>query len=249
MQELFRKILWFDKRLKFDIDFFECLQPQRIVSRHHRYKSGVFYSEKCKRDIQYESGIELNFIKKLEKAKEVIFYFEQPIKIRYKRGRKNETYTPDFGVYLKSKEFVLVEVKDLPGMLENRVQMKTEGLLEYCSRKGFGLLLTDGKHTFDKLLKTKINRKLEKELSAAVEHSVLRKDACTEIIKCCNASQWELYKSIIRLNLRFRTYPMKVQKENKNDIFREIFIYKKRYNDLRLERATVLFKKDRPEKF
>lgn len=70
-QKLYRKILWFDKRLQYEIDFFDLLQPQRQVSEHHRYKSGVFYSEKCKREIQYESGLELNFIQQLEKLSRV----------------------------------------------------------------------------------------------------------------------------------------------------------------------------------
>lgn len=59
---LFSKVLWFKNR------------------------SGVFHSEKCGREIQYESGLELDFIKYLEGSKEVLFYWEQPIVISYWRA-------------------------------------------------------------------------------------------------------------------------------------------------------------------
>lgn len=241
-QQLFRKIIWFDNRTKYDIDFFEFLQPQRTVSSHPRYKSGVFYSEKCKREIQYESGIELDFIKQLEGMKNVKFYYEQPVQIQYRRGRRKQTYTPDFGIYLQSKEFVLVEIKDLSGMLDNRVQMKTEALLDFCSKRGFGLLLTDGRNTVDKLMKVKNNRKLEKEILTALHNNVLRKRHYEEIAKKCHSTQNELLKVIIKHNLEYKPYPFKLQPGNENRIFRQVFIEKKRYDDLVVERFSTLFK-------
>lgn len=242
LQQLFKKILWFDKRSKFDIDFFEFLQPQRVISDNQRYKNGVFYSEKCQREIQYESGMELDFIKQLEDSEKVVFYWEQPVQIPYRRGRRNATYTPDFGVYLKSKEFVLVEIKDLPSMCQHRVQMRMEALLQFCSNKGFGLLLTDGKYTFEKLLKLKSNRKLEKEILIAVDNNILRKKQCNEIMKRCNATQNELLKVILKHNLKYKAFPFKLQQGNRNEIFRQVFIEKKQYDDLITEKHSMLFK-------
>lgn len=236
-QKLYRKILWFDKRLQYEIDFFDLLQPQRQVSEHHRYKSGIFYSEKCKREIQYESGLELNFIQQLEKLNNVLFYYEQPVQITYWRGRKKQIYTPDFGLYLDTKEFVLVEIKDLPSMLEDRVQMKAEALLAFCAKKGFGLLFYDGKYTFDKLLKSKSNRKLEKEILCALNDSVLRGKQYKEIMKKCNSTQSELLRVIIKHNLKFKHFPFKLQHGNKNRIFRQVFIEKRKYDDLVKEKC------------
>ena len=59
---LFRKVLWFENRGRFDIDYFEMLQPRREVMPHRKYRSGLYHSEKCGRDIQYESALELAFI-------------------------------------------------------------------------------------------------------------------------------------------------------------------------------------------
>lgn len=241
-QKLYRQIIWFNNRVKYEIDFFDLLQPQRKVSEHSRYKSGVFYSEKCKRWIQYESGLELSFMIQLESLKNVLFYYEQPVQIPYWRGRKKQTYTPDFGLYLTTKEFVLVEIKDLPSMLEDRVQRKTEALLDFCSKKGFGLLFFDGKHTFDKLLTLKNNRKLEKEILQAIAENPLRKKQYDEITKKCNSTQHELWKVIIKHNLKFRSFPFKLQHGNCNNMFRQVFIEKKRYDELVEEKYSTLFR-------
>lgn len=241
-QKLYRKILWFNNRTHYEIDFFDLLQPQRIVSEHHRYKSGVFYSEKSKRWIQYESGLELSFITQLEQMENVLFYYEQPVKIPYWRGKRKQTYTPDFGIYLDTKEFVLVEIKNLSNMLEDKVQMKVEALLDFCSKKGFGLLLFDGKHTFDSLLKIKNNRMLEKEILKAIDNNVLRKKQYNEIIKKCHSTQNELLKVIIKHSLKFKPFPFKLQYGNRNHLFRKVFIEKRKYDDLVEEKFTTLFK-------
>lgn len=238
-QKLYRKIIWFENRIKYEIDFFELLQPQRKVSEHVRYKNGVVYSEKCKRWIQYESGLELEFIMQLEQMKSVRFYYEQPVKIPYWRGRRKQMYTPDFGIYLDTQEFVLVEIKDLPSMLEDRVQMKAEALLKFCAQKGFGLLFFDGRYTLDKLRKVKNNRKLEKAVLKAIEKGVLRKEHWNELMRECNATQNELYKIVIKHNLRFRPFPFKLQAGNQNYLFRQVFIEKKKYEDLQKEKFTT----------
>lgn len=244
-QQLYRKILWFDNRLRFEIDFFDVLRPQReiSVSGDNRYKSGRFYSEKCKRWIQHESGLELNFIKQLEELENVRFYFEQPVQIPYWRGKRKQTYTPDFGIYLSTGEFVLVEIKDLTSMLEDRVQTKVEALMEFCSGKGFGLLFFDGKHTFDKLLKIKSNRKLEKAIITALDnHIVLRKKQYMEIMNDCHSTHNELLKAIIKHNLKYKSFPLKLQYGNKNWIFRQVFVEKRNYDDLWNERFATFLK-------
>lgn len=231
-QKLYRKILWFENRTQFEIDFFDLLQPQRKVSEHSRYKSGVFYSEKSMRWIQYESGLELNFIRQLEQMKNVLFYFEQPVQISYWRGKRKQTYTPDFGIYLSTKEFVLVEIKDLASMLEDRVQLKVEALLDFCCKKGFGLLFFDGKYTFDKLLKTKNNSQLEKAILDAIDGNILRKKQYSEIAKKCKSTHNELLKVIIKHSLKFKAFPFKLQRGNRNLMFRRVFVEKMPYDDL-----------------
>ncbi len=241
--KLLSKVIWFDNRLKFDIDFFDFLQPQRTVHEHHRYKSGLFYSKKCGRNIQYESGLELSFIQKLEEMKKVKFYFDQPIQIKYLRGRHKDRYTPDFGIYLNTGEFIIAEVKDLPGMLNHRVQLKTEALLKFCYHKGFGLLLTDGVNSVNKIKKIKCNRILEKEILSYLDEGILRKRECNEILKNCNATNNELLKIILKHNLKYKPFPFKLQYGNRSTIFHQVFFKKKRYDDIILEEYEQLAKR------
>jgi len=240
---LFSKVMWFNNRLKFDIDFFDLLQPKRAVSDHPRYKSGQIYSEKCKRFIQYESGKELDFIKQLELSEDVLFYYEQPVKLQYWRGRRKQSYTPDFGIYMKSRYFIIVEIKELTNMCEDRVQLKSEALIDFCSKRGFGLLITDGKYTIDKILKVKINRKLEKEILKALDHSVVRKRQCNVIMRSVGASQPELLKIILKHKLRFKAFPFKLQLAKKtNEIFHQVFVKKKKYDKVVAAKFEMLFK-------
>lgn len=238
---LFGKVLWFSRRERFDIDFFDVLLPRRTVSHDPRYKSGVFHSEKCGRDIQFESSLELGFIKRLEKHCLVSFYWEQPVRIRYRRGKRQRIYTPDFAIYLTSGEVVLAEVKELSGMLDYRVQLKTEALMEFCSSHGFGLLLTDGRNSPDKLMKGRCNRRLEKALVDSLEVSALGQRECTELMERCGATRNELYKAIIRQNLRFRPFPFRLQKGNGSSIFKQVFFGKMSYDELAAEKYATLF--------
>lgn len=230
--DILAKVLWFDNRTRFDIDYFDLLRPRREVSHSKRYRSGLFRSEKCGREIQYESALELRFVEQLEANPQVVFFWDQPVKISYWRGRRKVGYTPDYGIYLTSGHVVLVEVKELSEMLNYRVQKKTEALMEFCARRGFGLLLTDGRHTPKDLQKGKANRKLERTLIAALGQGTLRQPQIRELMDRCNATQGELHKAVIRLVLRFRPFPMTLRTGNDCYVFHGMFFERKRYDEL-----------------
>lgn len=238
---LWRNILWFENRYRFDIDYFDLLQPRREVSHKARYRSGMFLSEKCGREIQYESGLELDFIRFLEDSKYVRFYWEQPIAIPYWRGKlKAKTY-PDFGIYLKSGHFVLAEVKPLSDMLDHRVQVKAEGIMDFCSRHGFGFLLTDGRYTPEHLLKGRVNRRLEKELRAALDKSTIRDEQYKAIKERTESTPSQLYRAIIRLDLRYSSYRFKLQRGGQSSLFRQVYFERKKYEDLLEEKYPFLY--------
>lgn len=237
---LFSKVLWFENRNRFDIDYFGILHPRRQVSHKPRYRSGVFHSEKCGREIQYESGLELDFIKYLEGSEEVLFYWEQPVEIPYWRGKLKARTYPDFAVYLRSRHFVIAEVKPLADMLDHRVQAKAEGIMDFCCRRGFGFLLTDGRHTPEHLLKGKINRRLERELKTALAAGPIRKDQYKAIKDRCDATPGQLYRAIIRLDLKYSSHRFKLQRDSQSPIFRQVYFRKKRYDESVEERIASL---------
>ncbi len=222
---ILRKVLWPGRREKFDIDYFDILIPKRKISKQDRYKSGLYYSEKCGREIQYESGLELEFIRMLESSKKVRFYLDQPAKVPYWRGKVRRYYYPDFGVYLSTGEFVIVEIKEMHGMIEDRTQVKMEGLMDFCRKRGFGLLLTDGRHIVADLKKIKLNRKLEREILKALAGEVpLRKQRYGELLKSCGAAHNDLLRVILKHDLYYNEFPFRLRYGGYNAEFRQVFI-------------------------
>lgn len=65
-KDIFRKVIWPGDKVVVDREFFQFCQPTRTVSCHPRYISGEFWSDKCGRHVQYESVLELEFIKIME---------------------------------------------------------------------------------------------------------------------------------------------------------------------------------------
>ncbi|MCD8185705.1 MAG: Tn7 transposase TnsA N-terminal domain-containing protein [Rikenellaceae bacterium] len=223
-QTLFQKIIWFSNQQSFNIDYFDLLLPRQTICSDPRFLNGHFYSAKCGRNIQYESGLELEFIRLLESASSVRFYVEQPVRIPYRRGKKKLTYTPDFGIYFHSGAFILAEIKPLHAMLEDRVQTKMEGLIEFCRQRGFGLLLTDGRHTLDRLKKIPLNRSLEKEILCALKQEPIRRKQYAELVEKCGASHQDILKIILKHDLYFTAFPFKLKSGKYNALFRQVFV-------------------------
>lgn len=241
-KQLLKQVLWFERKIRFDVDYFDLLQPHREVSQHRRYKSGMFRSEKCGRDIQYESGLEYRFAQQLEADPHVDFYWDQPVQIPYWRGRRKGHYTPDFGIYLNTGHFLLAEVKELSDMLDYRVQQKAEALMAFCSERGFGMLLTDGRRTPKDLLKGKVNRKFERQLLSVLDQHPIRQTECQQIMERCNATAAELHKAVIRHELRFRPFPLKLRRGNNNLIFKQVFFERKKFEDAVAKHFETLFR-------
>ena len=240
-QNIFRKVMWFEKDTC-DAAFYAKIESKREVSVHPRYKSGEYYSEKSKRDIQHESGLEEKFFKKLEGIKRVLYYWHQPIRAPYWRGNIRTHTTPDVGVIFKDLKVVIVEVKPLRSMLDYKVQMKVEGLLRYCAQNGCGLLFTDGTNTVENIRKVKCNKKLEKDILEVLKDHTLTEKECKEILKKHDAKQIELLKIILKNKLKYQSYPFKLELCcYENELFYQVFYKKKRYDDLMKERFAALF--------
>lgn len=236
---IWKRVVWCGERKRFDIDCFDLLRPCREVGRQGRFRSGVFRSAKCGRDIQYESGLELAFVERLERDDDVVFYWDQPVRIPFRCGKRRLYYTPDFGVWLASGRFVLVEVKELPGMLDDGVQLRIEALMEFCRTRGFGLLLTDGRHGPQRLLAGRINRPLERALTTALEErGALRGAECRELMQRLGATPAQLYRAVIRLRLRFRPFPLWLRAGSRRTVFRQVFFEHRRYEDLPENQST-----------
>ena len=86
-----------------------------------------------------------------------------------------------------------------------------------------------------------MNRRLEKQLQAALDTSPLRAEQYKAIKESCGATPSQLYRAIIRLDLKYSSYRFKLQRGNQSPIFRQVYFERKKYDDLFEERLPSLF--------
>lgn len=227
-------VIWFDKKTKWqNIDFKE-LQPKRHINKNSEYINGEYKSEKCQRKIQYESGLELNFVLMLEQFPLVKYFLEQPVTIPYQRNNKDSNYTPDFVFFLENNEAVIVEIKDLNGMADIRVHRKIKALIEYCKTHGFGLLLTDGYNTINYLLTKTCNTKFKNEIIGKLNENGGRTifyNEFKEIQNKYNVPWVDFLSMVVENNLGLYPFPFKLTFKNKYYQFSETMI-KTTYNKM-----------------
>jgi hypothetical protein len=121
------------------------IKAQRKVKSNGKTVIGKFPSKLNGFPVQFESGLEDDFIAMLEFDRGVKEYFEQPVKITYMDGGKRRTYTPDFLVYFKEnknsppKKPILYEVKSRKHIKKNWRTLKPKFLaaMRYCDTQGW----------------------------------------------------------------------------------------------------------------
>lgn len=223
---LLNNVVWFKNIKKWKLDS-RKLTPKRQVNSNSDFISGTIESEKCGKEIQYESGLELNFITLIESFPKIITYVEQPVTMTYEFNKKTYKYTPDFAVFNNENKGFLVEVKSLTEMADAIVQRKIEALIDYCQEHGFGLVLTNGEDFLDKLLRRKHNVNFENELRERLNQKGGRTMFFKEfqtLRKQHNAKWWELSAIVLKYDWCLYTYPFKLMKRNNRQKFRRIMV-------------------------
>ena len=102
-----------------------------------------FYSEKCKRTIVCESDQERGLFEVLETSNEVIWYQEQPMKIKYEINGKVKYYYPDVAVLFDDGKGAILEVKTNAHMLRKDVLEKSIMAQKYLNNLGIGFGIID----------------------------------------------------------------------------------------------------------
>jgi hypothetical protein len=102
------------------------------------YKNGFMYSEKCKKDIWYRSGLERQIFEKIEKDQNIITYRIEPfvIKYFYTSQKQNRNYIPDILCFYKNGEIKLIELKPEYQLEEQKNIDKFSAAQKYCNEKG-----------------------------------------------------------------------------------------------------------------
>ena len=147
------------------------LSRQREVSPDSEGKSGTFFSQKMGRQVQHESLLELQFLLKLEQIKEIVLYQEQPFVIPYELDGASRIYYPDVFFVFEDGRGVVVEIKPRYQMALHENLTKWSALHQYCVQNGWGLLITDGSRSLQKLQQHEFDVEFQTALIMALENS------------------------------------------------------------------------------
>jgi len=108
----------------------------RKVSNRGKNIIGKFPSIKMGRMIAFESLIERDFLYLIDYAKEVEWFEEQPLTIKYQYEGETRHYTPDFHLIEKGRE-VLIECKPEKFVLSVENQRKAIAARAWCACRGW----------------------------------------------------------------------------------------------------------------
>ncbi|MFP7486475.1 hypothetical protein SFC65_20115 [Priestia filamentosa] len=200
---IFKSVEWPQNRKRYSKGVIEKLSPQRATIGRRK---GTFYSEKNKRNVQYESGIELSVIEEMENSKYIISYCEQAITVKFSFKGMEHQYHPDFIAMTDDGSIFVVEVKPVLLMADYMNLRKWMALGTYCEQRGFGIIITDGKTTFSELTKRSYPREVGNEI-----HQQLRRGKTMDLGKLKQSfggrvSAKDLVSIIIRNRFKATTY-------------------------------------------
>ena len=116
------------------------MPARKITNAGGRKIIGKFASLKMKRTVCWESQIERDYIYLLEFDTDVMFYLEQPFRIRYVRLNKQHYYTPDFFVQRKQKKQI-IEVKPHEQIKNQENDLLFRTVEPICSQQGYEFLV------------------------------------------------------------------------------------------------------------
>ena len=225
LNSLLENVIW-PKQVKiWQPEEVKQLFPVRVVNHNSLYKSGIFKSSKCNRDIQYESAAELNFIKFLENCPNVVHYLEQPLRIEYRRWEKDRRYTPDFLILLNNGRVVIAELKDFVEMTHACLHRRMEALMPFCEDNGLGILITNGRETIQTLINDPYDSRFERELQRLMKeynNEMITYSDFRGLIKEYQIRMRQFLAIVLNNNWNLYTKPIRLTGKNLYPDFRKV---------------------------
>lgn len=210
---ILEEIIWFPEQENQNLSF---NKEKRLIylrknSKNIKGTSGILFSEKCGKEIRYDSQIELKFFEKLELAKDVVDYGSQCAEIPYKN--KTKKYIPDFYIQFKNGRIAIGEIKLVREMGYYYNWEKWNAMKNFCIDNGLGILITDGQIALHKL-KTNIDKQDFKNdlLSLYNNSSIIEWPEVYGLKIKHKASRTDLVKVVVEEKLKWETEPFKLKK-------------------------------------
>jgi DNA-binding CsgD family transcriptional regulator len=206
-RHLLSYVIWPNEVKLLTGDEVSAVRRERSVSTDGEGHSGSFFSEKMNRTVQYESQLELDFLLQLEELEEVVFYQEQPLRIPYNYDGKTWDYYPDLLFILSDGRGVVVEIKPVFKMALQKNLIKWSALRRFCSDKGLGILVTDGRYSIQQVQWHEVNPEFEKAVLTSLQRGSLSWREYKEIREKYDVSRNDFLALILQNRLVWKLGP------------------------------------------
>lgn len=206
-EEFIQHAYWFRHDIPTTHPDFSQFLRQREVRQHADSYSGSFYSQKLNRVIAYESHLEYRFLQRLEQVDKVVFYQEQPFIVPYKVGEETYSYYPDILFFLDDNRGIVVEIKPTFKMALHHNLHKWAGLRSFCTHRGFGLLITDGRYTLQQVQRHPINPEYAQDVLKTLAHGPINWTQYKPIQERHQIHHWEFLALVLKHKLVWHLRP------------------------------------------
>ncbi len=186
------------------------LQPKRTVRRGPGRNAAEISSNKNKRMVEYESGNEKEFLRRLEDSGLVSWYCEQPARIPFSENGSRTVYTPDVFVKLSDGRCIFVEIKPATKMQDDKTISRLAALIPFCRELGVGLLICDGKYASDDLLQHHVPDSFRDSVLAFLDVSPLTSCDIRNLKMENEANEKDLRALIVQYDLLYEINPIRL---------------------------------------
>lgn len=188
------------------------LQRARDESPDGEGHTRSFESTKLGRAVQYESHMELDFLLRLEECETVSRYQEQPVEIPYEFEGKSHSYFPDVLFVLTDGRAVIVELKPLYQMALRQNLVKWSALKKFCTAKGWGILITNGRKTIQEVQHQEADEAFARAVMQRLEGGPIKWADYRELRDCHEADWRDFLALILQQRLDWRLGPFKLER-------------------------------------
>lgn len=141
---IYAQVIW-PKELKYYDGIVQGFEhSKREINEESIGRTGVLDSEKCQREVHFESQEEFLIYQVLEHEPKVKWYQEQPCEIPYQTNA-DYIYYPDVATVTQDRKAFVIEVKPIFNMLRKPVIIKALAAINHLHEMGVGYAMLDRK--------------------------------------------------------------------------------------------------------
>ena len=214
IEKLIKSKIFFFKGTKHNCkELYESFSP--VQKEVHGDNGGTINLNKSKEPLEYDSKLERKILEDLNQCRFIKEIKTQSLVVPYKAkfGKKMKTYIPDIQLLLVDNSIVIMEVKPIREMVNNKVLRKHKALRKYCKENGFGFtILGENYYSFEDLKKEKVENEIKEKFIRFVEendevtfsdctvfkkeHNISEKQICNIIWNNKNKLKYQQFKII-----------------------------------------------------